>query len=258
MLSSRNPHACYLQNLNDDGKLHNGLTASLCSRAAPPQKHKLIAKRGGENSIPLIKQIQQNAQNAISTNVSVGCHRQLWWTLPLSFLRVQLCFQVSEICIICWKSSSVQTFRMNFKHIWCTFWCTVSLASVDRTIDFEVVPVGIFQRTLLWRTFYSLHGLFNNILLNNSGIELYMLILPAFIHARYYIRNSISAEPCQTIVSAFFYFFFWSLQLSTIWLYLHVREKWRNHWPEFGLMVLKWYFWAILWCCSLQKLQNSP
>lgn len=128
---------------------------------------------------------------------------------------------------------------MNFKHIWCTFWCTVSLASVDRTIDFEVVPVGIFQRTLLWRTFYSLHGLFNNILLNNSGIELYMLILPAFIHARYYIRNSISAEPCQTIVSAFF-FFFWSLQLSTIWLYLHVRETWRNHWPGFGLMVVKW------------------
>lgn len=115
MLSSRNPHACYPQNLNDDGKLHNGLTASLCSRAAPPQKHKLIAKRG-ENSIPLIKQIQQNAQNAISTNVSAGCHRRLLWALLLSFPRVQLCFQVSEICISCWNSSPVQTFRINFKH----------------------------------------------------------------------------------------------------------------------------------------------
>lgn len=164
MLSSRNPHACYLQNLNDDGKLHNGLTASLCSRAAPPQKHKLIAKGGGGgNSIPLIKQIQQNAQNAISTNVSVGCHRHLWWTLPLSFLRVQLCFQVSEICIICWKSSSVQTFGMNFKHIWCTFWCTVSLASVDRTIDFEVVMEsskglyygGHFTRCMVYSTTFS-------------------------------------------------------------------------------------------------------
>lgn len=70
-----------------------------------------------------------------------------------------------------------------------------------------MVLVGNFQRILLWGTFYSLHGLFNNILLNNSGIELYMLILPAFIHARYYIRNSISVEPqnrtCLTIVSFF-------------------------------------------------------
>lgn len=108
-------------------------------------------------------------------------------------------FKFQEICTMCWKSSSVQTFRMNFKHIWYTH------GNVPTT-DFEAVVVGIFQRPLLWRTFYSLHGLFNNILLNNSGIELYMLILPTFIHARYYIRNFISVESWQTLVSAFFFF----------------------------------------------------
>lgn len=61
MLSSRNLHACYPQNLNDDGKLHNGLTASLCSRTAPPQKHKLIAKRG---------QKQHSSNKADSTKCS--------------------------------------------------------------------------------------------------------------------------------------------------------------------------------------------
>lgn len=78
---------------------------------------------------------------------------------------------------------------------------------MNSSIDLEMVLVGNFQWILLWGTFYSLHGLFNNIFLNNSGIELYMLILPAFIHARYYIRNSISVEPqnrtCLTIVSFF-------------------------------------------------------
>lgn len=51
------------------------------------------------------------------------------------------------------------------------------------TIDLETTPTRYFIRILLQRTSYSLHGLFNNILLNNSGSELYMLILPAFIHA---------------------------------------------------------------------------
>lgn len=156
MLSSRNPHACYLQNLNDDGKLHNGLTASLCSRAAPPQKHKLIAKRG-ENSIPLIKQIQQNAQNAISTNVSAGCHRRLLWALLLSFPRVQLCFQVSEICIICRKSSPVQTFRINFKHsMFVLLWLVALIlkwCSLETSKGFYYG--GHFTRCMVYSTTFS-------------------------------------------------------------------------------------------------------
>lgn len=115
MLSSRNPHACYLQNLNDDGKLHNGLTASLCSLASLPQKHKLIAKRGEKqhssnkaDSTKCSKCDQHKCQRGMSPTALV--------TLPLSFPWVQLCFQVSEICIICWKSSWVQTFWINFKH----------------------------------------------------------------------------------------------------------------------------------------------
>lgn len=117
--------------------------------------------------------------------------------------------------------------------------------SVIPTIDFGMALFENFQKILLWRTFYSLHGLFNNILLNNSGIKLYMLIWPAFIHAPYYIRNSISAEPRNrtrlTIVS----FLLWLLQFSIICLDLPVREKWRNHWSELALMVLKWDFCAI-------------
>lgn len=199
MLSSRNPHACYLQNLNDDGKLHNGLTASLCSLASLPQKHKLIAKRGEKqhssnkaDSTKCSKCDQHKCQRGMSPTALV--------TLPLSFPWVQLCFQVSEICIICWKSVECRLSELTLNTA-----CLCS--SVIGTIDFEMELIGHFQRILLWRTFYSLHGLFNNILLNNSGIKLYMLILPAFIHARYYIRNSISAEPqnrtCLTIVSFF-------------------------------------------------------
>lgn len=110
---------------------------------------------------------------------------------------------------------------------------------MDRTIDFEVMPDGIFQRTLLWRTFYSLHGLFNNILLNNSGIELYMLILPAFIHARYYIRNSISAEPCQTIVSAFFFLLIAAVKynLALPACQREVKESLTRVWP-YGLKMI--------------------
>lgn len=157
-------------------------------------------------SILLIKQIQQNAQNAISTNVSAGCHRQLLWGRLLSFSVGATLFSSCEICIICWNSSSVQTFRINFKHVW----CTEHFARVIPSIDFEMVLAANFQRILLWRTFYSLHGLFNNILLNNSAIELYMLISPAFIHAGYYIRNSISAEPQNgtRLTITFFFFFF--------------------------------------------------
>ena len=67
-----------------------------------------------------------------------------------------------------------------------------------------------------------------------------MLILPAFFHARYYIRNSISVETCQTIVSAFV---FSSDCWGLVQLYvnqLHVRKTWRNLtrvWPH-GLKMI--------------------
>lgn len=57
------------------------------------------------------------------------------------------------------------------------------MRSVTLVIDLETVHTRYFKRILLQRTSYSLHGLFNNILVNNSGIQLYMLILPGFIHA---------------------------------------------------------------------------
>lgn len=59
----------------------------------------------------------------------------------------------------------------------------IQTVSTQLTVDLETAPTRYFIRILLQRTSYSLHGLFNNILLNNSGSELYMLILPAFIHA---------------------------------------------------------------------------
>lgn len=87
MLSSRNPHACYLENLNDDGKLHNGLTTSLCSGAAPPQKHKLIVGGGGGEK-------QHSSNKADSTKCSKcdqhKCQRRMSALVPLSFPRVKL------------------------------------------------------------------------------------------------------------------------------------------------------------------------
>lgn len=66
-----------------------------------------------------------------------------------------------------------------------------------------------------------------------------MLILPAFIHARYYIRNALSAEPCQTIVFAVLFLLFDSYTLvkfgSTC-----MSER-RKGIPDQSLMLLKWY-----------------
>lgn len=62
-----------------------------------------------------------------------------------------------------------------------------------------------------------------------------------------------------------FCFFFFSfdfcilVQFGSTCIPSHFREMWRNHWPGFGLMVIKCYFWAILWwSSSLPNLQNFP
>lgn len=193
MLSSRNPHACYLQNLNDDGKLHNGLTAPLCSRAAPPQKHKLIAKVGRVGG-------EQHSSNKADSTKCSKCdqHKCQRWMSPTALVSVPAFFPVGATLFSSFKKFALcvknrSPYRLSEWTL--NTFNAQRLCPVVRTIHFAAVSVGILQRTLLWRTFYSLHGLFNNILLNNSGIKLYMLILPAFIHAGYYIRNSISAEP---------------------------------------------------------------
>lgn len=92
MLRSRNPHACYLQNLNDDGKLHNGLTASLCSRAAPPQKHKLIAKVGWGGGVGR----GQNSSNKADSTKCSKCdqHKCQRWMSPTASVSVPAFFSV--------------------------------------------------------------------------------------------------------------------------------------------------------------------
>lgn len=82
------------------------------------------------------------------------------------------------------------------------------------TTDLQTVPTRYFMRILLQRTSYSLHGLFNNILVNNSGSELYMLILPAFIHAWCYIRIFPLAKIYNWIFLTMNFFSFLTLSFS--------------------------------------------
>lgn len=126
MLSSRNPHACYLQNLNDDGKLHNGLTASLCSCAAPPQKQ-INSKEGGKqhssnkaDSTKCSKCDQHKCQRRMSPTalVSAPAFFSVGATLFSNFKRFVL---YVEICPL-YRRSEWTLNIFDAQYVW---WCVL-------------------------------------------------------------------------------------------------------------------------------------